>query len=62
MNYFHTEKLITAVVALLDLARVLDEQDHKNAALSIIMVVATATKPLKTLAASRGDLEEPHDL
>ena len=48
-NYFHTEALISAVLALLDLTCVLDEQDHKDAALDILMVVATAAEPLKAL-------------
>ena len=59
-NYFHTEELITAVLALLDLARVLDELDHKDAALSILMIVATAEKPLKAFVGHKFQ-QYPHE-
>jgi len=61
VNYFHTEDLVSAVLALLDLACVLGEQDHKNAALSILMVVETAVEPLKAFGGYKYQQYPPDD-
>ncbi len=48
-EYFGKAELLDAVVALLNLARVLDEQGSKSAAIKIIQVVVIASKALEEL-------------
>lgn len=61
-NYFHSEELITVVVALLNLAKVLDDFNAKEAALSIVVVVATAAEPLEALNLSRHGFEQLQEI
>ncbi len=61
-NYFHSEELINVVVALLNLAKVLDDSNAKEAALSIVVVVATAAEPLEALNLSRAGFEQLQEI
>ncbi|MFX1259959.1 MAG: hypothetical protein ACFFAN_19080 [Promethearchaeota archaeon] len=48
-EYFGKAELAGAVVALLDLARALDEQGSKSAAIKIIQIAVTASDALEEL-------------
>ncbi|MFX1250042.1 MAG: hypothetical protein ACFFCZ_00315 [Promethearchaeota archaeon] len=61
-NYFHSEELVTVVVALLNLAKVLDDFNAKEAALSIVIVVATAAGPLEALNLSKHGFQQLQEI